>query len=793
MKLLSKEVNDQLNKVRYLITHSAFLEAEKILQSINMSFLTDQENQTYQFLSVKLLNGTGRYNRCINLCNDILEKRKYQKISLHQLEIVSELSKALMSSHHYDESLKKVELAENYLSKLTDLTPQDFKRYEASIFIIKGSIYTKKGRSEDAIDLLVHGISLYVELHDDLGLIQSYFQLGDVYFYLRDFDKVFYYLDNALALLEQNNYPLEKSKVLGLLGSANTAVGQYKKSLHYGQESMKIATEIGNDKQRFVSYNIIANVYTLFGELDKALEFRQQALDLALKSGNVQDLATTYHNLSFSYRYKGDLVEAINLLEKGLKLDREIKNNLNVANSLYELITACMDLKNKGQALEYLQELENININEKKPFINQAYQLALAYTLKGSQRPKDQFKALNIFEQVTSTDMIDFELYMFALLNYCEILFLEYQIANQDLVLEDIERVLELLYTSARNNNSYLILVQTYWLQSKYALLRLDDLKAKEMLAQAQLLAEEKKLTLLATVLEKENSLMTEQITKRQQYLKEHITLPERLELTQIQHLISSMIQKRSDYDNDLLILKQTEILHEELQRRQENFIWMTNHEIRTPLTIISGFIDFLQENMDKIDREKRNRIMKLIKRNLQRLKKLSDQISLLGQLNRETLRLSKSTIDVKKFVSEAMTPYKILHGDQFQLKNIKTDSSITIEGDKDLLSDVLGNIYDNAIKHTHPIHREIKTELLVLKDTIQIKITDNGSGISPKDQERIFLQFISIPTEYSAVGTGLGLYIAQNTVKLHGGLITVTSKGLGSGSTFTISLPISN
>lgn len=165
------------------------------------------------------------------------------------------------------------------------------------------------------------------------------------------------------------------------------------------------------------------------------------------------------------------------------------------------------------------------------------------------------------------------------------------------------------------------------------------------MLFQAQFLAEEKELNQLSVILEKENQLMNEQIVKQEEYLKNNVPLPERLESTQIQHLLASMIQKRTNFQTDNLLLKQTELLHEELERRRENFIWITNHEIRTPLAVVSGFIDFLQKNIDDIDQEKRNRILKLIKRNLDRLERLSDQISLLSHLDRGSLKVSKSEL----------------------------------------------------------------------------------------------------------------------------------------------------
>lgn len=72
----------------------------------------------------------------------------------------------------------------------------------------------------------------------------------------------------------------------------------------------------------------------------------------------------------------------------------------------------------------------------------------------------------------------------------------------------------------------------------------------------------------------------------------------------------------------------------------------------------------------------------------------------------------------------------------------------------------------------------------------IQVTITDNGAGIRPENLDRIFNQFFSIETEYSATGTGIGLFISHKTINAHGGVITAHSDGIGHGAKFNISIP---
>ncbi|MHA1996448.1 MAG: sensor histidine kinase, partial [Candidatus Hodarchaeales archaeon] len=82
-----------------------------------------------------------------------------------------------------------------------------------------------------------------------------------------------------------------------------------------------------------------------------------------------------------------------------------------------------------------------------------------------------------------------------------------------------------------------------------------------------------------------------------------------------------------------------------------------------------------------------------------------------------------------------------------------------------------------------------IETE--ILEDVIQLKISDNGCGISTENLEIIFDQFVSLPTQYSVVGTGIGLYVSRLLAEAHGGSLHAESEGVGLGSTFILKLPL--
>ncbi len=240
----------------------------------------------------------------------------------------------------------------------------------------------------------------------------------------------------------------------------------------------------------------------------------------------------------------------------------------------------------------------------------------------------------------------------------------------------------------------------------------------------------------------------------------------------------------------DITDKKTAEKLKEELENRRENFIWMTSHELRTPLTIVSGYIELLERDMEHIDLNKQQTIFSVIRRNLKRFENLIDRVSSVIQLEQDLFDIDLKEIDVCEFLETIVESYKHMLEDQLQFNNTSTMNPLLINGDRNRLQQVLENIVGNAIKQTSPDNNEIIITLKDFTKTIQIEIRDNGAGIAKENIERIFEQFISIHTDYSVTGTGLGLFISRRILEAHGGSIIAQSKGVGKGSTFIIDLP---
>ncbi|MHA1967179.1 MAG: ATP-binding protein [Candidatus Hodarchaeales archaeon] len=238
---------------------------------------------------------------------------------------------------------------------------------------------------------------------------------------------------------------------------------------------------------------------------------------------------------------------------------------------------------------------------------------------------------------------------------------------------------------------------------------------------------------------------------------------------------------------HDITERKQNEEDRIELEKRRKRFIETTSHELRTPVTSIKGFVDLLEKS--DLSQDRKEKCFTLLKKNIQRLELLINDVSDISRLDRGVFILNKREINICEFLKGVKDGYKSLLEDQFEFIPCM-ELSVFVIIDTERIHQVLDNVINNAIKHTSNEVRKIILNIKTYPESIEIEIIDNGAGIAPNDLQRIFEPFTSIETPFSTRGTGIGLFFSKIICEGHEGHISANSEGLGKGSTFTIELP---
>jgi len=224
--------------------------------------------------------------------------------------------------------------------------------------------------------------------------------------------------------------------------------------------------------------------------------------------------------------------------------------------------------------------------------------------------------------------------------------------------------------------------------------------------------------------------------------------------------------------------------------RLKDEFVATVSHELRTPLTSIVGYVDVLLEDVPAIPPEARP-FLQTVQRNARRLHRLVDD------LLSDALKLGRAELHLGRISLAAVVRASAIEAEKSaRAAGLEFDVEIgravlEVQGDSERLSQVVDNIFNNAIKFT-PTGGAITGYVKRQGRDAVVRISDTGRGIPPDELDDVFTKFFRSPgVQVDAIpGTGLGLAISKTIIEAHGGSIDVTST-VGVGTTLEIRLPL--
>ncbi|UCG02685.1 MAG: PAS domain-containing sensor histidine kinase [Candidatus Heimdallarchaeota archaeon] len=226
------------------------------------------------------------------------------------------------------------------------------------------------------------------------------------------------------------------------------------------------------------------------------------------------------------------------------------------------------------------------------------------------------------------------------------------------------------------------------------------------------------------------------------------------------------------------------------LQELQDCFIETTNHELRTPVTVIKGYIDFLRIT-PRIPLEKKNQIYNILARNVDRLIKLIDSVHDFSSIRNNTMEISRDFVNLDEFVQDLNEELPTLYPKRSVFLNyyIIGDTPLQLRFDQNRILQVIYNLVSNSIKHS-PNDSIIGITVIKNSKTLQICVEDQGIGISQNTLSKLFQPFSHNASRYSTTGMGLGLYLVKTIVNAHQGTLKCETQ-LDVGSIFDFTIPI--
>lgn len=565
----------------------ALREVEKLGNTID---LMEKERIQIQILKSLILTEMGSFDQGLKIAEEALEESK-KKDLFYAIDAIISIATTFFQLDELSECLKLIQKGERLCNKIdSELKTEK----EAALKYLKGKVYRRTGEFDLAIELFENSVAVYQELGNLHEVAKHFNVMGIIYNVKGDTNQAKNLIMSSLRIFEKIGDKSAVAKSLTNLGLIHWKKGELDEALNNFYSSLTINKDLGNKLIAAAALLNIGLIYWNRGELDIAINFYENSFALFEVLNNRSRMGYCLNNIGIVNQFKGELKDALECYQKSLEIHEELGekqriagclnnigeihnlegrfdlaaeyfkqslilweetgNKIDKCETLFNLVLVAIDRNSIGQANLYLKILQELNDNENNKYISQKYNLSEALVLKESSRVVDQARAQLLFQQVSQEVMISLENKVTADLNLCELLLREYKISENKEVLEEVNEVILKLRGIAEEQNSYIWLSKSYWLQSRMALLELDLEQAQKLLVQAKEIAGSKGLQRIADMISYEHTSLIDQIKTWQKLVEHEPPMNDIIDLTQIEQLMESMIR-------DKLLREEEEVL----------------------------------------------------------------------------------------------------------------------------------------------------------------------------------------------------------------------------------------
>ena len=592
----------------------------------------------------------------------------------------------------------------------------------------------------------------------------------------------------ALELSKKIGFREGQSDALVGLGNANWRKGNFEKAEEYLLQNIELVEGLEDKSKLANSYMLLGGIRTQNLAYTDAMDFYIRASRLYNESGNLKKYSQALGNIGFVQRNLSDFQSAKSYLEQSDKIAKQLDFKSQIAFNAYNMSIVFRKTGELDSAIVFnqraIRKYEELGNRKRVAFgqftmgkiywEKQDFNKALDYyskSLELSQQVGDSVNIGHSYEEVAKCyhklqNNIKAKENLIKAMQIANHLKLNVLAMNVHEILSEIEEQERNYPGALRNTKRFMALKDSLYTREKREL-------AKEIEAKYQ---NEQKTREIA-LLESERTLKELQLGKRVNERNGIIAFS--VVLLLLAGLLYQQYRVKRRTNKELL----------ELDRLKSNFFANISHEFRTPLTLIKGPIEQLEQNPDEglpIGS------IKMIRRNTNRVLQLVNQLLDLSRIDEGNLQLEKTEGDVYKCLRGAASSFNS-HAAQ---RNIDYKVQIPHEVlwttfDRDRLEKILYNLLGNAFKYIDD-GGLISFSSTYKKGELRMVISDTGIGIPKEKLPYIFDRFYQVHNGDTREheGSGIGLSLSKELVELMDGTITVSSE-LGKGAIFTTVIPV--
>jgi tetratricopeptide (TPR) repeat protein len=541
---LTDTTPEELTNSRKLMYQAKFTEALELLDTYEKKNIESSKNQLLGYIiKGKIYDYMEDYKEAIEIGESAYNlSQKFGSI-FETVEIL--LIKALIVYFgKIEESFVIILKAEELHKAILNYPNPDFSRQRSEIYLLKSIICHHKGDLNKAIDLAKQSLTLAEKFGEKLDLARIYYHIGLLNLFKTESNLGLEYAMKSLELHEDltNNIGIATSRYL--VGTCYYTKGDIDQSLNNIKKSLAIK-EISK-LTKFNSLDAIGGAYINKGDLERALRYRIRAATLAKEEDFHEQVIMSTYGIGVIYRIKGEFELASESFKQSLDLSRIYHSPYGIQVSLFYLILSKLDTNSLEKAKLYLSQLEEVANKTESQVFNYLYTVAKALVLKNSGRIRNRTEAEILLKQVIKSEYSTPPLYLLSLVNLCELFLEELLLTDNPEVLDEIDPLMAKIVKFAEKQHAYLWLAETRLLQAKLALIQMKIEEAKQILTQAQRVAELHGLNLLAIKISAEHDNLLEGIKVWENLKKSKAPFSDRIKLVSFNGPIERLQGRRA-------------------------------------------------------------------------------------------------------------------------------------------------------------------------------------------------------------------------------------------------------
>lgn len=419
------------------------------------------------------------------------------------------------------------------------------KRLKASVHFALDAAYNQKGESDLSLKHSKIASDLFREIGDRIFTALSLYNYANGVIYREmEYEKGVTLLYEALS----NAKEAESNRTIHAIQTGLTYAfiykGELNRALEFINELIKYFDERGDIEGLAIAQSQKGQINLKKGDLDKALKNYTISLENFRILERPDGIRESLVNIGRIFQMKGEYDKALHYFYEVRKTSNNQKNKLYLALDYSNLISCYLDLEDLEKAATYLQSLQEIDKELEDKVLEITNKLSTALVLKRNENVQNRLKAKELLKYIINEKDVEYRIVETAILNLCDLLLIELKESEDYKLLEELKFFINQLQQIGIRELTYPLLVQTYWLQSQISLLELNAEEAQRLYFNAQVMAEEKGLNLMARKISDEHDFLISQLDLWRKFTTKLPSIVEILELTRIEDMLSQMLKK---------------------------------------------------------------------------------------------------------------------------------------------------------------------------------------------------------------------------------------------------------